>query len=74
MSAFHLLLQKWQSEVKEQDHIFQSLSSEVQRAREAGTQLSHLHAERSPELERYQEKAQQLMERWNGVCRQMDTR
>ncbi|KAM9494125.1 microtubule-actin cross-linking factor 1 isoform 10-T10 [Clarias gariepinus] len=67
-------IRKWNSEVKEQDHIFQSLSSEVQRAREAGTQLHQLHSERSPELERYQEKAQQLTERWNGVCRQMETR
>lgn len=60
--------------MKENDNIFQSLNSEVQRARDAGTQLSQLHAERSPELERYQEKAQQLTERWNGVCRQMETR
>lgn len=60
--------------MKEQDHVFQSLSSEVQQAREAGTQLSQLHAERSPELERYQEKAQQLSERWNGARRQMETR
>ncbi|MCJ8746251.1 hypothetical protein PDJAM_G00139640 [Pangasius djambal] len=74
IQALREQIRKWHSEVKEQDHIFQSLSSEVQRAREAGTQLSQLHAERSPELERYQEKAQQLTERWNGVRRQMETR
>ncbi|XP_060798780.1 microtubule-actin cross-linking factor 1 isoform X5 [Neoarius graeffei] len=67
-------IRNWHSEMKEQDHVFQSLSSEVQQAREAGTQLSQLHAERSPELERYQEKAQQLSERWNGARRQMETR
>ncbi|TSK31438.1 Microtubule-actin cross-linking factor 1, isoforms 1/2/3/5 [Bagarius yarrelli] len=67
-------INKWNSEMKEQDHIFQSLSSEVQQAREAGTRLNQLHAERSPELERYQEKAQQLTERWKGVHRQMETR
>ncbi|KAF7691262.1 hypothetical protein HF521_011559 [Silurus meridionalis] len=67
-------IKKWHSEMKEQDHIFLSLSLEVQRAHEAGSQLSQLHAERSPELERYQEKAQQLTERWNGICRQMETR
>uniref|UniRef100_A0A8B9KP53 Microtubule actin crosslinking factor 1 n=1 Tax=Astyanax mexicanus TaxID=7994 RepID=A0A8B9KP53_ASTMX len=33
-----------------------------------------LHPDRSPELDRYQEKAQQLIERWNGVRRQMETR
>ncbi|XP_058233494.1 microtubule-actin cross-linking factor 1 isoform X16 [Hemibagrus wyckioides] len=74
IQALREQIKKWHSEVKEQDHIFQSLSSEVQRAREAGTQLSQLHAERSPELERYQEKAQQLTERWNGIRRQMETR
>ncbi|KAL6456951.1 hypothetical protein MHYP_G00339140 [Metynnis hypsauchen] len=46
----------------------------MQQAREAGTQLSQLHSDRSPELDRYQEKAHQLTERWNGVHRQMETR
>lgn len=76
--AFHTLyvtlLQKWHSELEEQDHIFKSLSLEVQQAREVGNQLNQLHPDRSPELDRYQEKAQQLTERWSGVCRQMETR
>ncbi|XP_057210504.1 microtubule-actin cross-linking factor 1, isoforms 1/2/3/4/5 isoform X14 [Triplophysa rosa] len=65
---------KWHSELQEQDPIFQTLSLEVQRAKEAGNQLSQLHTDRSPELDRYQEKAQQLTERWSGVQRQMETR
>ncbi|XP_056113597.1 microtubule-actin cross-linking factor 1 isoform X18 [Rhinichthys klamathensis goyatoka] len=67
-------LKKWHSELEEQDHIFQSLSLEVQQAREVGSQLSQLHSDRSPELDRYQEKAHQLTERWSGVRRQMETR
>ncbi|XP_051948301.1 microtubule-actin cross-linking factor 1-like [Xyrauchen texanus] len=67
-------LKKWHSELEEQDHIFQSMSLDVQHAREAGNQLSQLHPDRSPELDWYQEKAHQLTERWNGVCRQMETR
>ncbi|XP_047663906.1 microtubule-actin cross-linking factor 1, isoforms 1/2/3/5 isoform X27 [Tachysurus fulvidraco] len=74
IQALREQIKKWHSEVKDQDHVFQSLNSEVQHAREAGTRLSQLHAERSPELERYQEKAQQLTERWNGILRQMETR
>ncbi|XP_060753614.1 microtubule-actin cross-linking factor 1 isoform X11 [Tachysurus vachellii] len=74
IQALREQIKKWHSEVKDQDHVFQSLNAEVQRAREAGTRLSQLHAERSPELERYQEKAQQLTERWNGILRQMETR
>uniref|UniRef100_A0A8C7L2G7 Microtubule actin crosslinking factor 1 n=1 Tax=Oncorhynchus kisutch TaxID=8019 RepID=A0A8C7L2G7_ONCKI len=67
-------LQTWQSELEDQEGVFSSLQSEVQKAREAGTQLNRLHPDRSPELERYQEKAAQLTERWAGVKRQMDTR
>uniref|UniRef100_A0A672SVA4 Microtubule actin crosslinking factor 1 n=1 Tax=Sinocyclocheilus grahami TaxID=75366 RepID=A0A672SVA4_SINGR len=67
-------LKKWHSELEEQDHIFKSLSLEVQQTREVRNQLNQLHPDRSPELDRYQEKAQQLTERWSGVSRQMETR
>ncbi|XP_074468757.1 microtubule-actin cross-linking factor 1, isoforms 1/2/3/4/5 isoform X2 [Sebastes fasciatus] len=67
-------LGRWQAELVEQEGIFQSLRSEVARAKEAGSQLSKLHADRSPELERYQERANQMAERWSGVKRQMETR
>uniref|UniRef100_A0A672SX36 Microtubule actin crosslinking factor 1 n=1 Tax=Sinocyclocheilus grahami TaxID=75366 RepID=A0A672SX36_SINGR len=60
--------------LEEQDHIFKSLSLEVQQTREVRNQLNQLHPDRSPELDRYQEKAQQLTERWSGVSRQMETR
>lgn len=66
--------QKWQAELVEQEGIFQSLQSEVGRAKEAGSQLSRLHPDRSPELERYQERANQMAERWSGIKRQMETR
>uniref|UniRef100_A0A8C4IC72 Microtubule-actin cross-linking factor 1 n=1 Tax=Dicentrarchus labrax TaxID=13489 RepID=A0A8C4IC72_DICLA len=51
-----------------------SLQSEVDRAKEVGSQLSRLHPDRSPELERYQERANQIAERWSGIKRQMETR
>uniref|UniRef100_A0A8C1JHJ0 Microtubule actin crosslinking factor 1 n=1 Tax=Cyprinus carpio TaxID=7962 RepID=A0A8C1JHJ0_CYPCA len=60
--------------LEEQDHIFKSLSLEVQQAREVRNHLNQLHPDRSPEQDRYQEKAQQLTERWSGVSRQMETR
>uniref|UniRef100_A0AAR2JGF1 Microtubule actin crosslinking factor 1 n=1 Tax=Pygocentrus nattereri TaxID=42514 RepID=A0AAR2JGF1_PYGNA len=74
IQALREQLNKWHLELEKQDHIFQSLSLEMQQAREAGTQLSQLHSDRSPEMDRYQEKAHQLTERWNGVRRQMETR
>ncbi|KAM9384120.1 microtubule-actin cross-linking factor 1, isoforms 1/2/3/4 [Pholidichthys leucotaenia] len=67
-------LGKWQVELAEQEGIFQSLQSEVWQAKEAGAQLSRIHPDRSPELERYQEKAHQMAERWSGVKRQIETR
>uniref|UniRef100_A0A8D0A9A9 Microtubule actin crosslinking factor 1 n=1 Tax=Sander lucioperca TaxID=283035 RepID=A0A8D0A9A9_SANLU len=67
-------LGKWQAELVEQEGIFQTLQSELGRAKEAGSQLSRLHPDRSPEMERYQERANQLAERWSGVKRQMETR
>uniref|UniRef100_A0A673B663 Microtubule actin crosslinking factor 1 n=1 Tax=Sphaeramia orbicularis TaxID=375764 RepID=A0A673B663_9TELE len=67
-------LERWQVELADQEGIFQSLQSEVSRAKEAGSQLSRLHPDRSPELERYQERANQLAERWSGIKRQIETR
>uniref|UniRef100_A0A7N8YEA5 Microtubule actin crosslinking factor 1a n=1 Tax=Mastacembelus armatus TaxID=205130 RepID=A0A7N8YEA5_9TELE len=67
-------LGKWQAELAEHEGIFQSLQSEVRRAKEAGSQLSKLHPDRSPELELYQDRASQMTERWSGVKRQMETR
>uniref|UniRef100_A0A671XBJ7 Microtubule actin crosslinking factor 1 n=1 Tax=Sparus aurata TaxID=8175 RepID=A0A671XBJ7_SPAAU len=61
-------------ELAEQEDIFQSLQSQVGRAKEAGSRLSRLHPDRSPEMERYQERANQMAERWSGIKRQMETR
>ncbi|CAB1351203.1 unnamed protein product [Coregonus sp. 'balchen'] len=74
IQALQEQLGKWQLELEDQEGVFSSLRSEVQKAREAGTQLNRLHPERSPELVHYQERATQLTERWAGVKRQMDTR
>ncbi|KAI9540590.1 hypothetical protein NQZ68_039227 [Dissostichus eleginoides] len=67
-------LGKWQSNLVDQEGVFQSLQSEVACAKEAASQLSKLHPDRSPELERLQERANQMADRWSGVKRQMDTR
>ncbi|MEQ2209437.1 hypothetical protein XENOCAPTIV_030130, partial [Xenoophorus captivus] len=57
-------LGRWHAELSEQEHIFQALQVQVGQAKEAGAQLSKLHPDRSPELERYQERANQIAERW----------
>ncbi|XP_056154000.1 microtubule-actin cross-linking factor 1 [Lampris incognitus] len=76
-AAIHSLreqLGKWQAELSEQEDVFHSLQVELGRAKEAGSQLSRLHPDRSPELELYQERADQMADRWDGVKRQMETR
>ncbi|XP_041867704.1 microtubule-actin cross-linking factor 1 isoform X2 [Melanotaenia boesemani] len=76
-TAIHSLtdqLGRWQAELAEQEGVFQALQAQVGQAKEAGSQLSKLHPDRSPELERYQEKANQVAERWSGIKRQMETR
>ncbi|KAJ8384944.1 hypothetical protein AAFF_G00196100 [Aldrovandia affinis] len=74
IQALREQLARWHSELDDQEQVFRSLGTEVQRAREAGAQLSQLHPDRSPELDRYQERAAQLTERWGGVRRQIETR
>ncbi|XP_057684745.1 microtubule-actin cross-linking factor 1 isoform X13 [Corythoichthys intestinalis] len=64
----------WQSELSEQEGFFQSLQSDVIGAKDAAASLAVLHPDRSTELERYQERANQAEERWNGVKKQMETR
>uniref|UniRef100_A0A3Q3VYD6 Uncharacterized protein n=1 Tax=Mola mola TaxID=94237 RepID=A0A3Q3VYD6_MOLML len=67
-------LANWQAELTEHEDIFYTLQLQVNRATEAGSALSRLHPDRSPELERYQDRANQLAERWSRIKRQMETR
>ncbi|TNN50810.1 Microtubule-actin cross-linking factor 1, isoforms 1/2/3/5 [Liparis tanakae] len=67
-------LGSWRAELEEQEGVVQALQPEVARAKEAGARLSRLHPDRSAELERYQETANQMEERWGGVKRQVETR
>uniref|UniRef100_A0A3B5MDW0 Uncharacterized protein n=1 Tax=Xiphophorus couchianus TaxID=32473 RepID=A0A3B5MDW0_9TELE len=67
-------LERWQAELSEQEETFQALQVQLGRAKEAGAELGKLHVDRSPELERYQERANQMAERWSGVKQQTETR
>ncbi|XP_068505073.1 microtubule-actin cross-linking factor 1 isoform X7 [Syngnathus scovelli] len=67
-------LGKWQCELSDQEGVFESLQSDVLQAKEAASHLTAIHPDRSPELERYQERADQAAERWSGVKKQIETR
>ncbi|XP_067867361.1 LOW QUALITY PROTEIN: microtubule-actin cross-linking factor 1-like [Heterodontus francisci] len=66
------ILQQWLHDVNEKQDVFSSLEEEMQRANAAGEHLFHLHNER--DLERYQERAAQLKDRWQNVRTQIETR
>uniref|UniRef100_H2SL43 Microtubule actin crosslinking factor 1 n=1 Tax=Takifugu rubripes TaxID=31033 RepID=H2SL43_TAKRU len=74
ITAIKSLRDQLGAELAEHEDIVHTLQSRVDRAKEVGSQLNRLHPDRSPELERYQERASQIAERWNGIKRQMETR
>ncbi|XP_032901169.1 microtubule-actin cross-linking factor 1 isoform X9 [Amblyraja radiata] len=68
------VLQQWLGDVKEKQEVFSSLEEEMQRAQAVCKHLFELHNERSLDLERHQEKAVQLKDRWRNIQTQIETR
>ncbi|XP_051892486.1 microtubule-actin cross-linking factor 1 isoform X4 [Pristis pectinata] len=68
------VLQQWLSDVTDKQEVFSSLEEEMQRAQMVCKHLFEMHSERSLDLERYQEKAVQLKDRWRNVQTQIETR
>ncbi|XP_053255026.1 microtubule-actin cross-linking factor 1 isoform X20 [Podarcis raffonei] len=67
-------LQQWISEVNDKGSVFAMLEDDLARAKVVTDQLYRLKQERSPDLERYQEKGSQLWDRWQRVSLQIETR
>uniref|UniRef100_A0A8C8SYV6 Microtubule actin crosslinking factor 1 n=1 Tax=Pelusios castaneus TaxID=367368 RepID=A0A8C8SYV6_9SAUR len=67
-------LQKWLSDVKSKNCVFATLEEDVAKAKMTGEELYRLKQERSMDLERYQEKAAQLWDRWQRAGAQIETR
>ncbi|XP_078279417.1 microtubule-actin cross-linking factor 1 isoform X4 [Rhinoraja longicauda] len=68
------VLQQWLGDVKDKQEVFSSLEEEMQRAQAVCKHLFELHNERSLDLERHQEKAVQLKDRWRNIQTQIETR
>ncbi|XP_072404555.1 microtubule-actin cross-linking factor 1 isoform X22 [Chiloscyllium punctatum] len=68
------LLQQWLHDVNDKDDVFSSLDEGMQQANAVGEHLFKLHNERNLDLERYQEKAAQLKDRWRNICSQIEIR
>ncbi|XP_054854819.1 microtubule-actin cross-linking factor 1 isoform X2 [Eublepharis macularius] len=67
-------LQQWISEVNEKSSVFAMLEDDLARAKVVADQLFSLKQERSPDVERYQEKGTQLWDRWQRASMQLETR
>ncbi|XP_072357310.1 microtubule-actin cross-linking factor 1 isoform X21 [Scyliorhinus torazame] len=68
------LLEQWLHDVNDKQGVFSSLKEEMQQASAVGEHLFQLHNERNLDLERYQERAAQLKDRWRNICSQIETR
>nr|XP_056702719.1 microtubule-actin cross-linking factor 1 [Euleptes europaea] len=67
-------LQQWISEVNEKSTVFAMLEDDLARAKVVADRLFSLKQERSPDVERYQEKGAQLWDRWQRASMQLETR
>ncbi|XP_060114432.1 microtubule-actin cross-linking factor 1 isoform X17 [Heteronotia binoei] len=67
-------LQQWISEMNEKNTVFAMLEDDLARAKVVADQLFSLKQERSPDIERYQEKGAQLWDRWQRASTQLETR
>ncbi|NXG57405.1 MACF1 factor, partial [Hemiprocne comata] len=74
IQAHRTALQQWLGEVKDKSSVFTTLEEEMAKAKAVGEQLFRLRQERSIDLERHQEKGNQLWDRWQRVCAQIETR
>lgn len=74
MFSFFFVLKRWFSEMNEKNTVFAVLEDDLSRAKVVADQLFSLKQERSPDVERYQEKGAQLWDRWQRASAQLETR
>ncbi|XP_069588296.1 plectin-like isoform X5 [Ranitomeya imitator] len=67
-------LKRMRGQVQGHQPLFSGLESDLGKAREVSEQMLRAHSERDVDLERYREKVQQLLERWQAIVLQIDLR
>ncbi|XP_077127654.1 plectin isoform X9 [Ranitomeya variabilis] len=67
-------LKRMRGQVEGHQPLFSGLESDLGKAREVSEQMLRAHSERDVDLERYREKVQQLLERWQAIVLQIDLR
>ncbi|XP_072911338.1 plectin-like isoform X5 [Hemitrygon akajei] len=67
-------LKGMRTEVEGHQPLFDNLEGELGKAKAVSEQMMRSHSERDVDLDRYRECIQQLLEHWNGIQTQIDTR
>ncbi|KAM9387057.1 plectin [Phaethornis superciliosus] len=67
-------LKRLRAQAESHQPFFETLESDLSKAKEVNERMVRGHSERDVDLDRYQEKVQQLLERWHGVLAQSDLR
>ncbi|XP_051687173.1 plectin isoform X29 [Oryctolagus cuniculus] len=74
LEATKASLKKLRAQAEAQQPVFDALRDELRGAQEVGERLQQRHGERDVEVERWRERVQQLLERWQAVLAQTDVR
>ncbi|KAJ7338281.1 hypothetical protein JRQ81_011044 [Phrynocephalus forsythii] len=67
-------LKKLRGQVEGHQPMFSTLEADLGKASEVNERMVRGHSERDVDLERYRERVQQLLERWQGILAQIDLR
>ncbi|KAM4706329.1 plectin isoform 1-T1 [Rhinophrynus dorsalis] len=67
-------LKRMRGQVEGHQPLFSNLENDLSKAREVSERMLRSHSERDVDLERYREKVQLLLERWQAIVIQIDVR
>ncbi|XP_053415510.1 plectin isoform X9 [Nycticebus coucang] len=74
LEATKASLKKLRAQAETQQPMFDAVRDELRGAQEVGERLQQRHSERDVEVERWQERVTQLVERWQAVLAQIEVR
>ncbi|XP_073488427.1 plectin isoform X2 [Aquarana catesbeiana] len=67
-------LKRMRGQVEGHQPLFNGLENDLSKAREVSDRMLKVHSERDVDLDRYREKVQMLLERWQAIVLQIDVR
>ncbi|XP_077349547.1 plectin isoform X5 [Lithobates pipiens] len=67
-------LKRMRGQVEGHQPLFSGLENDLSKAREVSDRMLKVHSERDVDLDRYREKVQMLLERWQAIVLQIDVR